>query len=224
MLFQNRKAAGRLLAQALKAHFERGGAPAFATANGPNGAKFLVLGIPRGGMVVAAEVAKELGMPLDVWLARKIGAPGNKEFAIGSIAINGEMFLDRAAIEALGVTTTYLDDEIQHQTETLGQQMVVFRGSDQAVDVRGVTVLLVDDGVATGSTAFAALGSLKRAGAAACIFAAPVAPVETVPELAKAADAVVILESSGDFVSVGQFYEEFEQVSFAEVVALMEGH
>jgi len=210
MIFRNRTEAGRKLAQALKKleslHDRR---------------DVLVLAIPRGGVVLGAEVARELGVPLDVWLARKIGAPGNPEFAIGSLSVNGELVLDAATIHTLGITRTYIEAETQRQAGELARRMLLFRGHAEPVKVRGKTVVLVDDGIATGSTALSALAALKHAGAAKRILAAPVAPLEGLPRMQAAADETVILHASSAFAAVGQFYEEFAQVPDEEVVRLL---
>ena len=181
----------------------------------------LVLAIPRGGVEVGVQVALHLGISLDVWLARKIGAPGNPEFAIGSVSINGEVTLDRATVASLGVAQAYLDDETRRQTAELTRQMIAFRGHAEPVDVRDKTVILVDDGIATGATAFSALASLRRAGAVRRILAVPVAPVDTLPSLQTAADAVVVLHAADDFRAVGQFYSVFDQVPDDKVVHLL---
>ncbi|MEI7958261.1 MAG: phosphoribosyltransferase family protein [Verrucomicrobiota bacterium] len=210
-VFRDREHAGRLLADAL---LQQG----FANAERGD---LLILAIPRGGVVVAAEVARALGAPLDVWLARKIGAPGNAEFAIGSISSHGELVLDQRTIDALGISQAYIQETIRREQAELERRMVLFRGNAEPVRVEGRTVVLVDDGVATGATAFSALAALRRGGAAQRIFAVPVAPVETVPQLQKAADQLVLLSAEPVFSAVGQFYENFEQVSDAEVIALL---
>ena len=210
-VFRDRVEAGYLLAQALK---ERG----FA---GPERGDLLVLAIPRGGVVVGAEVARELHAPLDVWLARKIGAPGNAELAIGSVSSHGELVLDRRAIAALGVGSQYLQEAIQREREELHRRMIAYRGHADPVRVEGRTVVLVDDGVATGATAFSALAALRRGGAAQRILAVPVAPLEVMPELEKSADSAVVLSAEPFFSAVGQFYEQFGQVSDEEVIALL---
>ena len=210
-VFRDREHAGRLLADAL---LQQG----FANAERGD---LLILAIPRGGVVVAAEVARALGAPLDVWLARKIGAPGNAEFAIGSISSHGELALDQRTIDALGISQAYIQETIRREQAELERRMVLFRGNAEPVRVEGRTVVLVDDGVATGATAFSALAALRRGGAAQRIFAVPVAPVETVPQLQKAADQLVLLSAEPVFSAVGQFYENFEQVSDAEVIALL---
>ena len=208
MVFEDRVEAGQLLAQAIKKQDPwLEGAPGV-----------IVLAIPRGGVVVGAEVARELQAPLDVWLAHKLGAPSNPEFAIGSVSVHGEVLLDRNTIEALGVRTEYLRAEIARQQQALQQRMLAFRGHDKPVAVEGKTIVLVDDGVATGATAFSALASLQRAGASQRIFAAPVAPLDIMSRLRAAAERVVILDAPAEFSAVGQFYSRFEQVSDEEVV------
>ena len=214
MVFRDRVEAGQLLAQALKG--PEGGFPPLEECG-----ELLVLAIPRGGVTVGAEVARELHAPLDVWLAHKIGAPMNPEFAIGSVSINGEVMLDRATIQAFGVGENYLEGEIARQQQALQRRMIAFRGHAEPVEVKGKTVVLVDDGVATGATAFSALASLKRAGAAERILAVPVAPLDVLPQLEAAAERVVVLEASADFAAVGQFYLSFGQVSDEEVVRLL---
>ena len=210
MIFQNRIDAGRQLGEALGRRLGL-----------PDGEAPLVLAIPRGGVVVGAEVARALKAPLDLWLARKIGAPHNPELAIGSVSVNGEVYLNQPIIDAFGLQREHLEVEIRRRQEELLERMRLLRGHEEPVEVRGKTVILVDDGVATGSTALAALASLKRAGAARRILAVPVAPAETAPDLRAAADEAVILDTPYDFAAVGQFYRDFEQVSDEEVIRLL---
>lgn len=210
-IYRDRTQAGRLLAEVLR---ERGYGE-------PRAAALLVLAIPRGGVVVGAEVARALNAPLDVWLARKIGAPGNPEFAIGSVSAHGEVLLDHATVRALGVSHEYLEEAVRRERLELERRMIAFRGHAEPIRVEGRNVLLVDDGVATGATVFSALAALQRGGAAQRILAVPVAPREILPELETAADAVVVLEPAAHFYAVGQFYEHFEQVPDAEVLRLL---
>lgn len=212
-MFRDRAEAGRLLVEALK---ER-----FPPREGKEYADLLVLAIPRGGVVVGAEVARGLGAPLDVWLARKIGAPHNPEFAIGSVSSHGELVLDHQTIQALGISQAYIEEAVHHERLELERRMTAFRGHAEPVRVEGRTVILVDDGVATGSTAIAALAALKRGGAARRILAVPVAPIDVMPQLEKAADQVVILSAEASFYAVGQFYERFDQVSDSEAIRLL---
>jgi putative phosphoribosyl transferase len=222
-IFRDRRDAGRKLARVLRnvegwqeEQKDQPGSRAHTQE-----AQALVLAIPRGGVEVGAEVAQELGIPLDLWLAHKIGAPGNPEYAIGSVSINGERYLDRAAIDLLGIAGPWLEEETRRQSSELTRRMRLFRGHTEPVAVQGKTVILVDDGIATGATALAALASLRRAGARRLILAVPVAPHESVPQMKAAADEVVILAAPFGFASVGQFYENFEQVSDEEVIRIL---
>ncbi len=217
-MFHDRKDAGRKLARVIR------NVVGMAGLHGQiDPRRLLVLAIPRGGVTIGAEVARELGAPLDVWLAHKLGAPGNPEFAIGSVSINGERYLDKPAIDLLGIPQHYLEEETRRQSAELARRMNLFRGHEEPVAVQGKTVILVDDGIATGATALAALASLRRAGAARLILAVPVAPHETVPQIKAAADEVVVLNAPFGFASVGQFYDHFEQVPDEEVVRLLAG-
>jgi len=207
--FADRTEAGRFLAEALKPLVQ------------PGHGSLLVLAIPRGGVVVGAEVARALRAPLDVWLSRKIGAPGNRELAVGSVSSHGECFLDTRLVEALGVSQAYLEAATRREQAELERRMILFRGSAAPVQVQGRRVVLVDDGVATGSTALAALAALRRGGAAQRILAVPVAPLESIPTLERAADEVVVLNRAPNFYAVGQFYEQFEPVEDEEVVRIL---
>lgn len=211
--FHDRTEAGRLLAEALKERMSPG--------EGQERPDLLVLAIPRGGVVVGAEVARALGVPLDVWLARKIGAPRNPEFAIGSVSSHGELALDQRTIETLGVSQAYIEEAVRRERLELERRMTAFRGHAEPVRVKGRTVILVDDGVATGLTALSALAALERGGAARRILAVPVAPLDVMPELESAADQVVVLSPEARFYAVGQFYERFEQVPDAEAIRLL---
>ncbi|MEI8233108.1 MAG: phosphoribosyltransferase family protein [Verrucomicrobiota bacterium] len=208
-IYRDRTEAGRLLGEAVKAIIT------------PGHDGLLVLAIPRGGVVTGAEVARALRAPLDVWLARKIGAPGNPELAVGSVSSHGECFLDTRVIEALGVSQAYLEAAARREREELERRMILFRGSGAPIRVQGRHVVLVDDGVATGSTALSALAALRRGGAAQRILAVPVAPAEILPTLEQAADQVVVLNRAPEFYAVGQFYEQFDPVSDAEVIRIL---
>lgn len=185
----------------------------------PEGEKdLLVLAIPRGGVVVGAEVARALHAPLDVWLSRKLGAPGNPEFGIGSVSSHGETVIDEGTVAALGVRDEYIQEAIRRERAELGRRMVAYRGSSEPVRVEGRVVVLVDDGAATGSTALAALAALDRGGAEKRILALPVAPREVMPALRRAANATVVLSAEPFFMAVGQFYQDFRAVEDEEVV------
>jgi putative phosphoribosyl transferase len=198
-LFRDRAEAGKLLAQALT-----------FLKTGKN--DVVVLAIPRGGVLVAKEVADSLGAPLDLVITRKIGAPGNPELAIGAVTQDGEVIADPELVDRLMVSDEYMKDESARQVDEIRGRMKRYRGERAYPDLAGKIVVLVDDGVATGSTVQAAIKSVKRRDAAAVIVAVPVGPQETIEELSKVADRVVCLDTPKFFHAVGQFYREFGQV------------
>lgn len=211
MRFRDRREAGQRLAEALrdlKPEAQAG--------------RVVVLGIPRGGVVVAYEVACALQAPLDVVLAHKLGAPGNPELAIGAVAEDGTLWIDPLAVAELEVPPTYIEEEIRRQREELRRRSAIFRGARPPLPVEGRTVVVVDDGIATGATMRVSLRSLRNRGAGRLIVAAPVAPPEMLPRIEAEADAVVVLYTPALFWAVGAFYEQFEQVSDEQVVALLE--
>lgn len=178
----------------------------------------VVMGIPRGGVVVAAQVSRELQLPLDVALAAKVGAPGNPEYAIGAVAEDGFVIANPDS----GFTTESVGTLAGPAREKIAAESGLFRAGRLALDPEGQTVLLIDDGLATGLTAMAAADWLKRQGAARVVIAAPVAPPDTVEALRSHADDVVVVEAPAYFGAVGRFYERFDQTDDAEVLALLE--
>lgn len=207
MPFRDRREAGQLLAQAL------------AFLKGKE--NVIVLGIPRGGVVVAAEVARAIGAPLDVYITRKIGAPYNSELAIGAIASSGDVVLDEGLIESLGVSPKYVQDETERQRREIERRLKQYRGNRPAQKLEGKTVLLVDDGVATGATTLAAIRALKKQKPAELILAVPVGPPDTVARLSEEVDKLVCLDTPPLFWAVGAFYVAFDQTSDEEVVRLL---
>jgi len=187
-------------------------------------ADLLVLALPRGGVPVAAEVARALGAPLDLCFAHKIGAPDNPEFAVGSVTEAGPPFIEEEAVHSLRVPYSYIKEEAAIQQAELARRARFFRGSRPPPAVTGKCVILVDDGVATGSTAHAALLALRGMVPSRLIFAAPVAAADTVQRLAADADELAILYAPNGFSAVGEFYDRFPQVSDEEVLSLLEGH
>jgi len=184
----------------------------------------LVLALPRGGVPVAAEVARALGAPLDVCFAHKIGAPNNPEFAIGSVAETGAPHVEEQAVQMLRVPYAYVREEAAIQQADIARRARQYREGRPPPDVAGKCVILIDDGVATGSTAHAALLALRERGPARLIFATPVAAADTMQRLAADADELAILYVPSGFLAVGEFYERFEQVGDQEVVeTLKEG-
>jgi len=180
----------------------------------------IVLGLPRGGAVVAAEVARELGLPLDVLVVRKIGHPLQREYAIGAIAEPDVLMLDETAITGFPVARQQLDAVIAEETVRLNEYCSRFHPS-KAVTLNNKTVLLVDDGLATGASAEAAVFSVRRQKPRRIIVAAPVASTSAFDTLARAADKVMVLVADPHFGAVGQYYENFAQTTDEEVVALL---
>lgn len=182
----------------------------------------VVLAIPRGGVLVACEIARALQAPLDVCLTHKIGAPGNPELAIGAVADDGTTLLDQALIAALLVSRQHVDREIDLWRHELARRAQVYRQGRARVPVKDAVAIVVDDGVATGSTLIAALRSTRAAGAKTLIAAVPVGPHATVhSELAREADRVECLLAPYEFYAVGAFYRYFEQVTDEEVIEAM---
>src|SRR5665648_806392 len=203
MVFADRHDAGRRLAAALERY--RGSPDA------------IVLGVPRGGVVVAAEVARELGLPLDIVVTRKIGAPGNPEYAVGAVDADGRVFAGALA----GIPEEYLQRCLLLEREEIARRLHAYRAGRPALDLAGKTVLVVDDGIATGLTLRAAVRYLKDRGARRVVVAAPVAAPDSAVRLRAEADDVVTLDEPPGFSAVGQFYERFDQTSDAEVRALL---
>ncbi len=206
--FSNREEAGDRLAEALK---DYGGNP-----------DVVVLGIPRGGVVVAARIAEKLGAPLDVVMSHKIGAPGNPELAIGAVSSTGGVVLDDEILSFLGVPDSYIDAEIERQREELDRKVRKYRSGRQAVPLNEKIVIVADDGIATGSTMVASLRAIKREEPRKLIVAAPVASREAMYRLRREADEVVVLLTPSSFWAVGYYYADFKQVSDEEVIKLLE--
>jgi len=206
-MFFDRNDAGRKLARALD----------------PLPDDALILGIPRGGVVVARTLADELHRPLDVLVVRKLGAPHNPELAIGAIGPNGAVTLDQDVLRALpNVSAEYVDREAMEQLREIRRRLQIYRGDVPFPDVRGRPAVVVDDGIATGSTARAALRWLRGEGAEPLVLAVPVAPESAAREFEKEADRAVILSTPQRFLAVGQWYDHFDQVSDDEVVAALQ--
>jgi putative phosphoribosyl transferase len=180
----------------------------------------VVLAIPRGGLEIGAEVARKLDAPLDVVIPRKVGAPGNPELGLGAVA-EGVRVLDERLIRALDVSPGYLEQEIARQENEISRRTSAYRGDLPATSIHGTTAVVVDDGVATGGTATAALRWARRAGAKSVVFAVPVAPVDAARRLETEADRVVVLLTPQRFFAVGQWYGSFPQVSDERVVELL---
>ncbi|MCL4473510.1 MAG: phosphoribosyltransferase [Actinobacteria bacterium] len=182
----------------------------------------LVLGLPRGGVVVALEIAVALELPLDVWVSRKIGAPLNPELAIGAVDSDGKLLLDDNSVKLYEISDRYIREMTEEQAQEVKRRYERYRGKDEPPDVKGKTVLVVDDGVATGYTMLAALQSLRHRGAGKIICVVPVASPRIMRKLEQNADAVKCLSTPSYFGAVGEFYRNFSQVSDEEVLQCLE--
>src|ERR1035437_9251520 len=186
-----------------------------------SGKKGIVLAIPRGGVVVGAEIAKSLNLSLDVIIPRKIGAPDNPELAIGAVAEDGTAILDENLTRYLGVNREYIKEEIERQKQEIQRRLKLYRQDTSYPNLKGLDVIVVDDGIATGSTMKAALASVKNRGAASVTVAVPVGPPSTIEELEKIADRVLCLHTPESFQAIGEFYTDFSQTSDEEVIGLL---
>ncbi|MGH8879874.1 MAG: phosphoribosyltransferase, partial [Stackebrandtia sp.] len=203
MVFQDRRQAGRELAAELRRrHYEHP----------------VVLGLPRGGVPVAAEVARELKAPLDVIVVRKLGVPGMPEVAIGAIGEDGSRVLDRHTMREAQVSDRDLDQVTTRERAALDKRVTRLRGDHRQVPLREATAIIVDVGVATGSTARAACDVARERGASTVVLAVPVAPDDVVSRLARAADEVVCVQQPEFFSAVGEWYVNFGQTSDTEVL------
>jgi putative phosphoribosyl transferase len=182
----------------------------------------IVLGLPRGGVVTAFEVARVLRAPLDVFVARKLGALHQPEFGVGAIAPGGIRIVDRASVRMAGMTDADLETVIEHERAELVRRERRYRAGRPPLDVRGRTVILVDDGVATGVTARAAIASLRKLGARRIVLAAGVCAAASAVELRREVDDLVCVLEPADMAAVGLYFDEFGPVEDEEVVALLE--
>jgi len=182
----------------------------------------LVLGLPRGGVPVAFEVAQSLGAPLDVFVVRKIGVPGHEELAMGAIATGGVRVVNRDVVEELRIPQEVFDAVARIEQQELERRERAYRGDRPPPDVRGRTVILIDDGLATGSTMRAAIAALRRLGPARIVVAVPTAAAETCDALRGEVDDVVCAVTPTRFYAVGLWYEDFSQTTDEEVHDLLE--
>ena len=188
-------------------------------ANDPN---VLVLGLPRGGVPVAYEVVRALHVPLDVFVVRKLGVPGHRELAMGAIASGGVRVLNSDVIEALQISPAILDAVAAYEEKELERQQRLYRGDAPFPNLAGRTVIIVDDGLATGSTMRAAVRALRQSGPARVVVAVPVGAAETCRRLREDADQVVCAVTPQDFHAVSLWYEAFDQTTDDEVRTLLE--
>lgn len=201
-MFRDRNHAGLLLAKKLEKYKNKNG---------------IVLAVPRGGVPIGYIVAKELGLPLEIVLSKKIGHPRNPEFAIGSVSLNGAI-VDNNVMD---VSWEYLHDEANRILKSLKEKFKLYMGDKQASDLKGKTVIIVDDGIATGNTIRATIEGIRKNTPKEIIIAVPVAPASVLTKLSESADEIICLETPECFFGVGGFYEDFSQVSDAEVKQLL---
>jgi predicted phosphoribosyltransferase len=205
--YKDRRHAGRFLAQHLTAYAGR--------------SDVLVLALPRGGVPVAFEVAMALGAPLDVFLVRKLGAPGHEELAMGAIAAGGIVLFNQDVIEAYGVDRATLHEVIKREHMELTRREHLYRGDTRALAVAGQTVILIDDGLATGSTMRVAVAALRRQEPKAIVVGVPVSSPETCEALGPEVDDIVCAVTPEPFHAVGSWYQDFSQTSDEEVRDLL---
>lgn len=209
MLFKDREDAGRQLAQRLLPFKER---------------RPMVIALPRGGVPVAFEIATALAAPLDLILVRKIGAPWNPELAIGAVVdgLKPQTYLNQGIIHTLGVPADYVRAESARQLDEIERRRALYLRGRPRLDVSGATVLVVDDGIATGATMRIALEAVKDAGAAWRVLAVPVAPADTLAELRADYDEAVCIATPQDFGALSLFYRNFRQTTDDEVISLLD--
>ena len=207
MIFEDRQDAGQQLATQLGELANRG--------------DVVVLGIPRGGVTVAFQIAQALHVPLDIFLSRKLGVPGHEELAFGAIAAGDGRYLDEQVIRAAGISPQQIERVTAEAQQTLNRRAALYRGDRPPLQVAGRTVILVDDGIATGASIYAAIHALKQMEPTALIVAVPVAPESTCAWLRRLVDRLVCLYAPREFYAVGQFYRSFSQGEDEEVIELL---
>jgi predicted phosphoribosyltransferase len=205
--FRDRKEAGELLADSLAPYQDQ--------------ADVIVLGLPRGGVPVAAAIARRLQVPFDVFVVRKLGVPGHEELAMGAIASGGVRLVNDAVVVPLGIPPNVIDSVARREQIELARREQLYRGAREPIGLTGKTVILVDDGLATGSTMRAAVMAVRQQHPARIVVAAPVGARDTCAGLAREADAVVCARMPDPFVAVGAWYRDFTPTPDSEVRALL---
>jgi putative phosphoribosyl transferase len=206
-MFNDRRDAGAQLASRLEEYKGQAGV--------------LVLALPRGGVATGFEIAHYLKAPLDIVIVRKIGFPGQPELAIGAVSETGTVVLNESIISTYGVSKDYIEREISQQKKEISRRAELYRKGKRLPSLEGKTIILVDDGVATGATMKAAITTLKQERLKKLIVALPVAPAGTADEINHMADTFICIETPFDFMAVGAYYDDFTQVSDDEVIDLL---
>jgi len=205
-MFRDRKEAGKFLAEALSEYKDKNP---------------IVLAIPRGGVIVAYEVAKALNAHLDLIIPRKVGAPNQPELAIGAVTEDGTTILNQDILQYLRVPDEYIKEEVKNQVEEIKRRMKKYLEDKLRLSIEGKVTILVDDGVATGATIKAAIASIRKRKPALIVLAIPVGPPDTIEELRREVDEVICLMTPEPFFAIGQFYKSFEQTSDEEVIEIL---
>lgn len=205
-MFENRKDAGEKLAAKLEKFKD----------DNP-----IVLAIPRGGIVTAYETIKKFGFEWDLIIPRKIGAPHNKEIAIGAVSFDGTHLLNQKFIDFLDIPHEYIEREVFEQTEEIKRRLVKYKGNESYPDVKNKVVIIIDDGIATGFTIQAAIESIRRHEPKKIVLAVPVAPQDTIAQLERIVDEIICLYIPNEFYAVGLHYNNFQQTTDEEVVTLV---
>ncbi len=208
MLFKDRHDAGLKLSAKLEKYRDQ--------------PRTIVLGLARGGVVVAHTVAQVLNLPLDVIVIRKVGAPDQEELAIGAVNEDGMGYLNEGLIHSLNINPDYIRKEVDKQKKAAQQRAALYRKGIEKADIKGQTVIVVDDGIATGASVRAALIGLKKQGAGKIVLAVPVAAVDSLRSLSHDVSEMVCLYAPADFMAVGEFYQKFDQTSDEEVMRLLQ--
>ncbi|MBS2002242.1 MAG: phosphoribosyltransferase [Candidatus Obscuribacterales bacterium] len=209
MIYEDRKEAGKLLADLLSEFANR--------------SDLVVLALPRGGVPVAAEIAKRLNAPLDVFIVRKLGVPGQEELAMGAIASGGARVINDGIVKTLRITQSTIDEVAAHEQLELERRERLYRAGKSPHQLNGMQVILVDDGLATGASMRAAMRAVKTLKPAKVYVAVPVAEAETKSEFLREVDGIYCTQTPSPFRGVGQWYKDFDQTSDAEVAQLLAG-
>lgn len=207
LIFENRQEAGKELAKSLPSYRDK--------------KDTVIMALPRGGVPVAYEVAKALHLPLDVLIVRKLGVPFNRELAIGALAMGGITIIDQTMVTSFGVSRLEIEDVIEKEKQELNRRNDLYREGRDFPDVHSKTVILIDDGIATGSTMKAAIWALKEHHPHKIIVAVPVGPETIYDDFGQIADDVICLGTPSYFYAVGQVYKQFSQTSDAEVLEFL---
>ena len=207
MIFRDRTEAGQVLASKLTKYV--------------NQVNTVILALPRGGVPVAYEIGKELGLPVDIFVVRKLGVPGHEELAMGAIASGGVRHINRDVVDQLRIDSETIDVASRREQKEIERREQLYRGQRPPVDVRNKTVILVDDGLATGSTMRAAIAALRQHRPARIVVAVPAAAPRTCSDIADEVDEIICAATPEPFYAVGQWYQEFSQTTDDEVRDLL---